>query len=66
MKNQFFLIPAHGRRQAWEVVGFNGRGRWLGTWACDGEDIAKLVMKRLRKGKHPGWAAKDLRMGITS
>jgi hypothetical protein len=60
MNEQYFLIPAHGRRSN-EVVSFDQFGRWIGTYKCDSHDIARLVLKRLRAGKRPGWAAKHLR-----
>lgn len=61
MNVQHFLIPKHGRRRT-EVVSFDQFGRWIGTYTCDSHEIAKLVLKRLRAGKDPGCAARDLRM----
>lgn len=60
-KYQFFIVPPNGRRRSHDVHAFDSRGRWIGTWFCDGADIAKLVRSRLRKGQDPGWAARDLR-----
>lgn len=58
---QVFIVPPNGRRQSWDVHAFTAKGRWVATWYCDGEEIAKLVAKRLKKGQAPGWAGYDSR-----
>lgn len=59
--NQFLIVPPVGRRQSWDVHGFDAFNRWIGTWGCIGKDVAQLVAKRLRKGQDPGWAGRDSR-----
>jgi hypothetical protein len=56
----FLIVKPEGRQKSWRVHGYH-RGRLVATWTCDSQDIAKLVARRLRKGKSPGWAAHDLR-----
>ena len=58
---QFLIVPPVGRRQSWEVIGFDAFNRWIGTWGCDSKAIAQLVARRLRKGQDPGWAGRDVR-----
>lgn len=53
------LIPPVGRQRLWRVVCGPGYFR------CDSEEIARLVASRLRRGKPPGWAARDVRAGMT-
>lgn len=55
--SKFQIVEPSGRRRLWRVVGQGG------VWTCDSQAIAKLVAKRLRSGKAPGWAAHDLRHG---
>lgn len=63
--DKFLLVAPKGRRRLWQVRGY-AKNRWVGTWRCDSEEIAKLVALRLRKGQAPGWAAHDLRHGKAS
>jgi hypothetical protein len=58
--NKFMIVEPEGRRKSWSIRGYS-RDRWVATWTCDSEQIARLVAKRLRKGQAPGWAAHDLR-----
>lgn len=51
------VVPPKGRRQLWRV-----ETPW-GFYRCDGEDIARELARRLRKGQAPGWVAHDLRHG---
>lgn len=62
---RFSILPPEGRRKSWHVHAIDSRGRCQGIWSCDTEAVAGLVAKRLRSGRHPGWAAHDLRHGIT-
>jgi hypothetical protein len=64
--NQFLIVPPTRSRKSWDVHAFNARGRWLAAWYCDSKSIAKLVQKRLRSGKAPGWAGLDDRKGMKS
>lgn len=52
------LLKPKGRRKKWRVDGPEG------YWTCDSEAIAREVLSRLRMGRSPGWAARDLRMGM--
>lgn len=63
---QYFIVPPCRSRRSWDVHIFSARGKWIGTHFCDGEAIAKLVLKRLKRGQNPGWAARDLRNGCES
>lgn len=60
----FAIVAPVGHQKKWHVRGYVSN-RWVETWACDSEAIAKLVMKRLRKGQSPGWAGRDVRLGRT-
>lgn len=58
--NKFLTVAPRSRRRLWQIRGYVN-DRWVGTWACDSEEIAELVGKRLRKGQSPRWAARDIR-----
>lgn len=60
MKQTFALQAPAGRRQLWRVQQLVD-GREVGFYRCDGEDIARELLRRLQAGQAPGWVAHDLR-----
>lgn len=58
--DSFKIVKPEGRRRLWKVEGYVN-GKLAGEWSCDSEEISREVLKRLKKGRTPGWVAHDLR-----